>query len=270
MEMMRTILVDDETLAMQFFEMECANIPDIEIVASFETPCAALRYAADHPIDLAVLDIELPEMNGIELGRKLRQINADIILIYISAHDEYAMQAYRLRAPVFLEKPYNRDDVLYAIHTAKLFQRSSRKPVVVRTFGNFDVYANDKLVHFPNKKAKELLAYLVDRQGASVTNEQAITILWEDAVNDSRYQSKLRRVVKDLRDTLRQAGAEQLLISYPNSRAVDPKSFDCDYYMLLADKAENLSTFPGFYMSEYSWAEETLGYLIDLTSGTHW
>lgn len=267
---MRTILVDDEILAMQFFELECANISDIEIVASFETPLAALAYAQSHSVDLAVLDIELPELNGIELGRKLREINPDIILIYISAHDEYAMQAYRLRAPVFLEKPYNRDDVMYAIQTAKLFQSRCRKPVVIRTFGNFDVYVNEKLLHFPNKKSKELLAYLVDRKGASVTNEQAITILWEDAVNDSRYQSKLRRVVKDLRDTLRQAGAEQLLISRPNSRAVDPKAFDCDYYLLLANKSENLSTFPGFYMSEYSWAEETLGYLINLASGSHW
>lgn len=262
---MRTILVDDEILAMQFFALECANIPEIEIVATFEAPGPALSYAQNHPVDMAVLDIELPEMNGIELGRLLKQINPNVILIYISAHDEYAMQAYRLHAPVYLEKPYSREDVRYAIHTAKLFQRTQAKPIFVRTFGYFDVYVNEKLVHFPNKKSKELLAYLVDCRGNSVNNEQAITILWEDAVNDNLYQSRLRRVVKDLRDTLRQAGAENMLISRPNSRAVNLHTFDCDYYLYLADKNRDPSMFPGVYMSEYSWAEETLGYLISIS-----
>lgn len=262
--MMRTILVDDEILAMQFFALECANIPEIKIVATFESPLSALEYVRRTPIDMAVLDIELPEINGIELGRRLKEINPDIILIYISAHDEYAMQAYRLRAPVYLEKPYSREDILYAVHTAMLFLNKQAKKIFVRTFGYFDVYVNKNLLHFPNKKSKELLAYLVDRRGSAVNNEQAITILWEDAVNDSLYQNRLRRVVKDLRDTLRRAGAEEMLISHPNSRAIDLKTFDCDYYRYIQDKNRNPSAFPEAYMSEYSWAEETLGYLIHL------
>lgn len=130
---MKTILVDDEILAMQFFSMECANIDEVEIIATFEDSRSALEFASNHFVELAVLDIELPEMNGIELGQKLKEINPNIILIFISAHDEYAMQAYRLHAPVFLEKPYNREDVLYAIDTAKLFQSSSSKSIAVRT-----------------------------------------------------------------------------------------------------------------------------------------
>lgn len=263
---MRTILVDDEILAMQFFMLECSNIPDIEIVAQFEDPLSALEYTRDNTVELAVLDIEMAGMNGIELGRRLKEIDPDIILIYISAHDEYAMQAYRLRAPVFLEKPYNREDILYAIQTAKLFCKDHSKQIVIRTFGFFDMYVKGELVYFRNKKSKELLACLVDRQGNSVTNEQAICILWEDAVNDSRYQSKLRRVVKDLRDTLREVGAERILINHPNSRAVDPKTFDCDYYLFLSEKTRDFSAFPGTYMSEYSWAEETLGFLSGLAA----
>lgn len=266
---MRIILVDDEILAMQFFALECANISDVEIVASFESPLFALQYARGNPVDIAVLDIELPEMNGIELGKKLLEINQNIILIYISAHDEYAMQAYRLHVPVYLKKPYNREDVIYAIQTAKLFQPRQAKPVFVRTFGFFDVYVNEKLVHFSNKKSKELLAYLVNQKGNSVNNEQAITLLWEDAVNDGHYQSKFRRVIKDLRDTLLHAGIENILISHPNSRAVDPSTFDCDYYLLLDEKTRNSTVFSGYFMSEYSWGEETLAYLVNLFPVTY-
>ena len=124
---MRTIIVDDEVLALQLFQMECETISELQLVAAFESPLAALEYVKQNPIDLAILDIELPEMNGIELGQRLKNIDPAIVLIYISAHDEYAMQAYRLHAPVYLEKPYNREDILYAVYTAKLLHRRQAK-----------------------------------------------------------------------------------------------------------------------------------------------
>ena len=263
---MRTIIVDDEVLALQLFQMECETISELQLVAAFESPLAALEYVKQNPIDLAILDIELPEMNGIELGQRLKNIDPAIVLIYISAHDEYAMQAYRLHAPVYLEKPYNREDILYAVYTAKLLHRRQAKKIFARTFGCFDLYVNEELVHFSNKNSKEFLAYLVDRRGNSVNNDQAITVLWEDAPNDSIYQSRLRRVIKDLRDILRQVGAEDMLVSHPNSRSVNVKAFDCDYYLYLENPNRDARVFPGTYMSEYSWAEETLGYLNSLST----
>lgn len=259
---MKTILVDDELLSMDFFVLECQSIGDIEIVGRFSNPLDSLRYAQENPVDLAVLDIEMPEMNGIELGRKLKGIHPAIILIYITAYDQYASEAYNLRVPVFLEKPYNRDDVIFAIETAKLLSRRSRKAVFIRTFGNFDVFINDKLLHFSNSRAKELLALLVDRQGSSVSTGQAIACLWEDAPCDFRYQNRFRRVLKDLRDTLGYSGIGHILISNPNSRAVDPTAFDCDYYWYLQGNAEAVSMFRGEYMSQYSWAESTLASLV--------
>lgn len=268
---MKTILVDDEINAMEFFRLECAGIQDIEIVACFDQPLAALDYARENPVDLAVLDIAMPGMDGITLGKELKALWPNVVLIYISAYDEYAIEAYRLRAPVYLEKPYNQEDVAYALETAKQIAKDaggktgSGKNVFIRTFGYFDVFANDALLHFHNKKSKELLAYLVDRNGAAVTNDQAIAILWEDAPNDLKHQSKLRRVMKDLRDTLSAAGIEEILLSWPNSRAVDTKAFKCDYYWLLKGNQEALRMFGGAYMSEYSWAEETVAYLTRLS-----
>jgi len=260
----KTILVDDEILAMHLFELECADFEDIEIVASFESPVKAIEYVETHEVDMAVLDIEMPEMNGIELGKALKRRKKDIILIFITAYQQYAMEAYQLRSPVYLEKPYSREDLIYALDMARLMQKGKNKPIFIRTFGYFDVYVNEKLIYFSNKKSKELLAYLVDRQGSSVNNEQAITVLWEDATNEKKYQSKFRRVVKDLRDTLVQYGIGDLLIEHPNFRAVNVKLFDCDLYQWLEEYARFPHAFNGNYMMEYSWAEETLGFLMSL------
>ena len=100
----KTILVDDEILAMRLFELECARFEDIRIIAKFESPVKAIAYAEEHDVDMAILDIEMPEMNGIELGKELRKRRKDIILIFITAHTQYAMDAYQIHAPVYLEK----------------------------------------------------------------------------------------------------------------------------------------------------------------------
>lgn len=260
----KTILVDDEILAMRLFELECADFEDIEIVASFESPVKAIEYVETHEVDMAVLDIEMPEMNGIELGKALKKRKKDIILIFITAYQQYAMEAYQLRSPVYLEKPYRREDLMYALDMARLMQKGKNKPIFIRTFGYFDVYVNEKLIYFSNKKSKELLAYLVDRRGNSVNNEQAIAILWEEATNEKKYQSKFRRVVKDLRDTLVQYGIGDILIEHPNFRAVNTKLFDCDLYQWLEEYSRFPHDFNGNYMTEYSWAEETLGFLMNL------
>lgn len=260
---MNVILVDDEINALELLKMEGADIPAIASAKSFTHPGEALAYAQKNPVDIAVLDVEMPEMNGIALGQALKKLHSGIVLIYISAYDAYAMEAYRLRAPVYLEKPYSREDIHAAFHTAEKLvgERESvrrQAQVFVRTFGYFDVYVNGELVHFSNKKSKELLALLVDRRGAEVTNEQAITTLWEDAPNDIYHQSKLRRVIKDLKDTLIGVGAGDILITQYNSKAINTDAFSCDYYWLINGDKEVQKTYNGKYMQEYSWAEETV------------
>lgn len=258
---MKTILVDDEPLSMDFFCMECRSVKEIEIAGRFESPYDALAYAKENEVDLAVLDIEMPGINGIQLGKMLKENNPDIILIYITAHDEYTRDAYNLHAPVYIEKPYNLDDIHYALNTAKLLYRDRQNDIFVRTFGAFEIFHNETPVHFNNKKSKELLAYLVDRRGGVVTNGDAISILWPEAPADIRYQSRLRRVQKDLRDTLRKEGIEDLLICHTNARSLDISKVTCDYYLLLENQKHALASFNYEYMSQYSWGEDTLGAL---------
>lgn len=79
---MRTIIVDDEVLALQLFQMECETISELQLIAAFESPLAALEYVKQNPIDLAILDIELPEVNPeSELGQRLKNIDPAIVLI---------------------------------------------------------------------------------------------------------------------------------------------------------------------------------------------
>jgi DNA-binding LytR/AlgR family response regulator len=150
---MKTILVDDEIYNMEAFEMEIQGIDDIEIVGRFRNPEEAFEYARNNPVDLAVLDVEMPEMNGITLGEKLRECQPNILLIYITAYKQYAFDAFQLNAVSYLLKPFNRRDIENAIDRAEklagnepLFGSGGRK--VIRRMAICDDNKEDRtLLH---------------------------------------------------------------------------------------------------------------------------
>ena len=102
---MRTIVVDDEELSMRQFEIECAQVREIELVGRFTNPLEALDYARNNTVDFALLDIEMPQMNGIELARRLREIKRDMIIIFVSGYSDYVLDALKMKSDYYVFKP---------------------------------------------------------------------------------------------------------------------------------------------------------------------
>ncbi|MGN0674407.1 MAG: hypothetical protein ACI4KG_01520, partial [Oscillospiraceae bacterium] len=118
-----------------------------------------------------------------------------------------------------------------------------------------EVFADGKPVSFKYSKSKELLAYLVDRQGAMCTNGEAISILWE---NDDAVDGKavyFKSVRRDLISTLKECGCGDVIIQQRGSLAIDTTKVQCDYYDWLDGKAEGINAYRGEYMYQYSWGE---------------
>ena len=109
------------------------------------------------------------------------------------------------------------------------------------------------------EKAKELLAYLIDRYGSSVTTEQIAVVLWEDRPYDRTLKNYVATVVKALRNALGDAGVEDILIKTHNHLAVDVQKFKCDSYDFEKWDVAAINSFRGEYMADYSWAEFTNG-----------
>ena len=103
---MKTILVDDMILDLQLFELKCADMPDFEIVGKFTDPLAAIAFAESNVVDFAVLDIDMPGMNGMELARRLREIRSDIIIVFATAHPKFAVDALKMKADYVVFKPF--------------------------------------------------------------------------------------------------------------------------------------------------------------------
>ena len=153
-------------------------------------------------------------------------------------------------------KPVSAQDVQGEIDNIKGI-RQKEKPLMVQCFGNFEVFAKGEKLTFKRSKTKELIAFLVDRNGAGVTVAQIEAALWEEAP-EKKNQNYIHQLFRDLRKALEGAGAEEIFRRNNYYYSIHPEKIDCDYYTYLkTGKPE----FRGEYMAQYSWAEETCGML---------
>lgn len=141
-------------------------------------------------------------------------------------------------------------------------EKREAKRVVVQTFGKFQVFVNDVPVKFSRSKSEELLAFLIDRRGAGVTNAEIAAILFEDKEYNRSVKNQVQTIISQLMKTMREYGAEDIIVRQWNSLAVNTQKVQCDYFDFLTRKENNMMKYSGEYMSNYSWAEYTNGYLM--------
>ncbi len=155
--------------------------------------------------------------------------------------------------------------MLYSVEEAEPNEKKSlpeNRAVSIRTFGYFDVFVGDKPIAFRNKKSKELFALLVDRRGGYITSEEAIGFLWEDEPANTVTLSRYRKVALRLKNTLEEYGIADVMETVDGKRRIVMEKVQCDLYHYLSGKEEYAQLFKGSYLTNYSWAETTLGALL--------
>lgn len=253
--MMRVLCVDDALPIMEDTVAMCWQLPEAQEVTGFTRPREALEWLKDHPIDLALLDIDMPENNGLMLAEQLKRRCPDAAIIFLTAFPQYAVQAFKLRATGYLLKPVSLEDLKEEVDYA--LSRGQVRPsghIVVQTFGNFEILVDGETLVFHRSKAKELLAYLIDRNGRGVNRPGIYAALWEEGLYDYSKQKYLDVIIRSLRETLREAGIEEILEIKGGFLRVRTELLDCDLYRFLKNDPEAVNAYRGEYMEEYPWA----------------
>lgn len=257
---MRFLAVDDEEIMLyQLRDMLRSIRPDAKIFF-FTWPEDALEAARQEQMDVAFLDIEMSAMTGLELAVKLKEINPDIYIIFVTGYPKYALDAFAVHATGYLLKPVTKEALEREL--TYIYAKPKKQNLVrVQTFGGFEVFVEGKPVKFARTKSKELLAYLIDHRGAAVTTQEAYAALFEDTAGTGT--GYFRNIVRELKCALQNAGAEGILKRSFNSLAVATENIDCDYYRFLEGDPDAVKQYQGDYMPSYSWAESrnaTLGF----------
>ena len=254
---MRAIAVDDEVLMLGALVKAISASPDISEVTKFSSCEQALEFVKNNPADIAFLDINMRGMGGLALAESIIAARPDCKIVFCTGYEEYAIPAFKLHASGYLMKPISAEDVQAEIDNIK-GARQKEKPLVVKCFGNFEVYVKDEKLVFKRLKTKELFAFLVDRKGAGMTAKQICAVLFPDDMDDNKNASYLRQLIMDLKNTLKSVGAENVLRHETPCYRVDTSLIECDYLNYLE---KGKPEFRGEYMMQYSWAEETLAML---------
>lgn len=247
---MTILAVDDEKLLLLALENAIREAePNAEVI-SFNKATDALMYAKNNPIDVAFLDIRMRGMDGMELAEKIMGIYPGINVIFCTGYDEYVSEAFRkIRCNGYITKPVDAQKVMQELrHLRKPLDMDTAKHVRFQCFGNFEAFVDEKPIKFERMKTKELLAYLVNANGAVCTNNEIIVNLWDDDENHDSYFKKLRM---DLVTTLEKYDCLEIINRQRGGIGIVTELVDCDYYTW---KKNNQTEYSGEYMKQYLWS----------------
>ena len=255
---MNVICVDDELLAVEYTLSQCSLLPGIDEAKGFTEAQSALDWLRDHTAELAILDINMPGIDGITLAARIKQMRPETAILFLTAYREYAFDAYAVHPAGYLLKPVSLEKLACEVRCAcGGTHRSPRAHVQIKTFGSFDVYVDDRPLGFRLAKAKEILAFLVDKQGSGVTRSELFAAIWEDSPYDRRMQKQLDVYIRSLRETLQEYGIPEIMEMEKGVLRVRPDTFVCDAYLFYSGDSDTINAYRGEYMSSYSWASMT-------------
>ena len=259
---MRAIIVDDEPIMLRRFARLSADIPDLNIVGEFESADKALAYAGSNPVEVAFLDVAMPITNGVELAKALRAIRPDILIVFVSAHDEYIWDFNQIGGDYYIIKPYSKETLEMGMERIRLLSQRQQKELYIQTFGRFTVFKRGKPISLTGK-AKEILALVVTRRGKEISNEEIYSTIWEDRPYSNEKMTVYYNALRRLKHVLREQNIQELLISTQRGQLVNTALFDCDYYAWQDGNMGSRDRFEGEFLSEYSWGEYILANIMN-------
>lgn len=256
---MNILAVDDKKMPLEALAEAIRRAEPEAEIHGFRSGAEVLAYSGLSSCETAFLDIDMRDMNGIQLAKKLKLKNPRINIIFATGYSEYAIDALELHCSGYLMKPITAEKVRCELDNLRYpAQRSESKRVRFQTFGNFEVFIDGKPINFKYDKTKEMLAYLVDR-GTLCTNGEIMAVLWEEEVSSSY----IRMLRKDLLDVFREAGCGEIFVQQRGKLGIVPEKVECDYYDWQTGLPQALNAYRGEYMSQYGWGEFTRGSLED-------
>lgn len=257
---MKVISVDDERFILDDFIEILEGMPEIDDVKGFTDADEAYNYVLKNQVDVAFLDIHMRGIDGLVLAQMIKDIKPSTNIIFLTAYSEYTMDAMQMHASGYLMKPVSEHEVREELKNLRVPVTSEKatKRLKAQCFGNFEVYVDNVPCTFRYVKTKELLAYLIDRKGAYVSNGEILSTLWEDKEVTASLENYLRNLIGDLRAVFKEARLEEVILKKKGMVAIMPDMFECDYYKMLEGDEVATASFAGEYMSQYSWSEYTL------------
>ncbi len=235
--MLHVIAVDDENAALKRLERIASEDGRICLEGKFLYAGDAIDFVGKQQADVAFLDIEMPEMSGLELAERLMEIDPYIRIIFVTAYNQYALDAFRAHAIGYLLKPLDRNefkeqvDLLYRRYGQRP-AKSMKRSLSVSCFGGFSVSAAgdyESAIRWKTVKAEELFALLIHYQGKVKPKDTFIDTLWPE-MEPEKSANLFHVTCTYLRTALAEKGFSNILIRERNGYKINTELIECDLF----------------------------------------
>lgn len=254
---MQIIYIDDEQSALDNFQLMVASFSQIKSLKVFREGQKALEWAQKHTVDVAFLETKLPEMNGLALAAKLKELNMNTRVIFLTAYSEYAMDAWKIDADGYLLKPYTPEALQKQLNKCITYKSLPSQRIVIETMPTLAVTVNGKAIKFGQSQIREIFALLVDRGDRGITTKEGVETLWPNRPIDNASKSRFRMAYKRLITALEKDNIAHILESTGKRRYLRVDLVDCDICRILSGDLQLAQKYNGRYLEEFFWAEAT-------------
>ncbi len=209
--MIKAMVVDDEHLLAEYIS-DMLERYQFEVVGFFSNPCEALEKVSALRPDVLFLDIEMPELNGLELAERAHAKGYDGEIVFITAYNQYAIEAFTVNALDYLLKPVLEKDLERTVLRLRKRLRLERslpetrltRILNITMFGAFRVFKEDgEPIHWTTAKCAELFAFLLLQRNGEATKERLMNILFPEK-NREKSDINLRSTISRLNKTLQE------------------------------------------------------------------
>ncbi|PYR77851.1 MAG: DNA-binding response regulator [Acidobacteria bacterium] len=178
MEHLRTVVVDDEQLARDELCFLLEQVGGVEVVAQAGNGVEALRVIEEHQPELVMLDVQMPGITGFEVARRLLQAGVESELVFVTAFDQYAIEAFEVNAVDYLLKPVEPARLGTAVDRVRRRLAADRgaKPRTAEDFDRLLQILSDR------QDRREQLAIKVDERFLLIHSDELIHASVEDDV----------------------------------------------------------------------------------------
>ena len=128
MAVLKVLCVEDEKQMLQYLVSLCEKTADVAEIHGFDRAAKALGWVKNHSCDLALLDISMPDMNGITLARRIQELRPETDVVFVTGYPQYAVDSWTVHPKGYLLKPVTKKDLQEKLDYIQSL-RSSRRQV---------------------------------------------------------------------------------------------------------------------------------------------
>jgi two-component system, LytTR family, response regulator LytT len=156
----RVLIVDDEQPAREELSYMLGEISTVELVGEAQTGMEAVKKVKDLKPDLVFLDIQLPDLTGLQVAELIRGYDFSVQIVFLTAYDHFAIEAFKLRAFHYILKPYDIEDLTSVLDAYSDTQKGTHVAKSVHSAPKLAIETEKGIMYLPPKEI-----YFIDKQG---------------------------------------------------------------------------------------------------------